>query len=99
MPELYGIRSCLGYLTTRHTHESSTNTGRTLLIRSHSSAKFSFEFELSGNLNYNIKLLLYPLMFDQIIGRFERKLRINRVRINCVRPVMFLTQTELSELI
>ena len=39
-----------------------------------------FAFELSGNLNYNIKLLLHP--FDEVISRFKEKLRIEgKIRI------------------
>ena len=48
---------------------------------------------LNGNLNYIMKLFLHPLMFDEVISRFEEKPRImgkiqmNRLRINRVRPV------------
>ena len=38
------------------------STGWVRLIRSHSSARFCFE--LSGNSNYNINLLLHPLICD-----------------------------------
>ena len=48
------------------------NTDRTRLIRSNSLA--SFCFELSGNSNYIMKLLLYPLNFDWVISRFGNKL-------------------------
>ena len=60
------------------------DTGWVQLMRSDSSARFSFK--LSGNSNNSMDLLLYPLIFDQIINRFERKLRIKRkIRINRVR--------------
>ena len=39
------------------------------MIRSHLSA--SFYFELSGNSNYNTRLLLYPLMSGEAIRRLE----------------------------
>ena len=67
------------------------NTGWIRLIRSHSSAQFSFE--LSGNSNYNYKLLLFTLMFEEVMSTFKRKLRIkckiriNRIRINRTQPV------------
>ena len=48
-------------------------TGWVRLIRSHSSAGFCFE--LSGNSNYNINLLLYPLICDQVMSISENKLR------------------------
>ena len=66
------------------------STSRARLIQSQSSA--TFFFELSGNSNYDVKLLMY-LMFDEIINRPEEKLpfeyefQINHVRINSVRPV------------
>ena len=44
--------------------------GRTRLIRSHSSPRFSLE--LSGNSNYNMKLLLYPLTFDEVLSKFTK---------------------------
>ena len=43
-------------------------TGRVWLIRSLLSARFSLE--LSGNSNYNFKVLLFPLMFDDVISTF-----------------------------
>ena len=36
-----------------------------------------------------MKLLLYPLMFDEIISRFEKILPIkSKIRINRVKPVL-----------
>ena len=49
-------------------------TGREWLIRSHSSATFCFE--LSEKINYNMRLLLDPFIFDEVIIRFEEKPRI-----------------------
>ena len=71
-------------------HLKPIGTGRARLIQSHSSARFFFEF--SGSSNYNMKLLLYHLMFDQVITGPEEKLRlkcelrISRVQIKQVRP-------------
>ena len=48
-------------------------TGRTRLIQSHSLGLAS---KLSGNSKYNINLLLYPLMFDEVMSRLRKKLRI-----------------------
>ena len=64
---------------------------RARLIRSHWLVRFCCE--LSGNSIYNMKLLFYPLIFDEVVSRSERQLRINykiwinNVRINSVRPV------------
>ena len=74
-------------------------TGWVRLIRSHSSARFCFE--LSANSNYNIFLFLYPLIFDQVINilgnklRIKCKIRINCVRINQTRPVVYVFSTSL----
>ena len=71
-----------------------TSRGRTRLIRSHWSPKFSIE--LSDISNYNMKLPLYPLMVDQMKSiadskeNFElsAKFELNCIRINRVRPVL-----------
>ena len=67
-------------------------TGWSRLIRTYLWTRFCFE--LSGNSNYNIKVLSCPLVFDEAVSRFEEKLRIkckiriHHVRINCVRPLV-----------
>ena len=56
-------------------------TGWVWLIRRHSSAQLSFE--LSGNSNYNFKLLLdiyFLLIFKEVISTFKR---IDLLRITC----------------
>ena len=61
-----------------------TTTGWTRLIQNHSSARFCFE--LSGNWNYNMKLLLCLLIYDKFVSIFGRKLRVKcNIRINCNR--------------
>ena len=60
---------------------------RTQLIWSHLSTGFCFE--LSGNSNYSTQLLFYPLIFDDVMRRSQRKLLIKyKIQINHVRPVI-----------
>ena len=55
----------------RHIFVLRSAPGQIRLIRSHSLSHFSFEF--SVNSNYNMKLLLYPLIFDE----FKKKISEN----------------------
>ena len=64
------------------------STGWVWLIRSHSLAGFSFE--LSANLNYNINVLLYPLMFDKVISRLRKKFELTGINwFNCQNHMFF----------
>ena len=70
-------------------------TGQARLIRSHSSARFCFE--LSVNSNYNMKLLSFPLMSDEVISRLEAKLR--SVNFELTVSDMYIQSSMVLELI